>query len=657
MMNPFKSKYEGSMDSAYVPNYALGAPTSPQTANQIAEATARLNAGVLGVDLALIDERLFEQVPKQHFKEIDRLMKITGAKATIHGPIVDLAGFQAGEGGARWDEDNRIQTERKLNYYFDMAHETDAKGNTPINFHINTGLPGETWEKVDEERLKKEYGITPDEISKLRKDEKSAIRETYNSNTGKNEYEVMRSMLVVDRDKGQLAPLKYEVKRHVEGPVRYTPNRQLKLINDNTWDDAKEKVYMQQKQKAEIMDRIKVLVREVQPLEYGRQKGVLSNDEEARLNELKKNIESWGGHIKEIDKHVNTGLNNLYHELDFIPKEYSKEVRNLKEQIQEGYNKYDEKFNEIIGKLEKGKIKDEDREVLNQIQELQTRDLQINLDKIGSRFKDENGKIHGIPVPEKFIPANDLAKEKTVETVSNVLFESWKKYKDNTPIMLLENYMPEGLIGSAEDLGKTVEDTRERFAKKLVKEKNIEKKEADKIAEKLIVVTWDVGHINFLRKYGYDEEKVKEETRKIAKYVKQVHITDNFGFNDAHLPPGMGNAPIKEEMAIIAQEMRKKGLDFKKGSVIVEAGSFVGQFKENPHPYALEYFESPLYTYKSMPYWKDIWETEAPYGLGYGQILPEQHFGMYGAGFSNLPVDLGGPISQDKSRFAGTPNA
>ena len=183
------------------------------------------------------------------------------------------------------------------------------------------------------------------------------------------------------------------------------------------------------------------------------------------------------------------------------------------------------------------------------------------------------------------------------------------------------------------------------------------KDEADKIAEKLIGVTWDVGHINFLRKYGYDEEKVKEETRKIAPYIKQVHITDNFGFNDAHLPPGMGNAPIKEEMEIIAKEMRKKGLEFKKGSVIVEAGAFVAQFKESPHPYTLEYFESPLYTYKTQPYWKDIWETEGKYGLGYGQILPEQHFAMYGAGFSNLPTDLGGPINQDRSRFAGTPNA
>ena len=247
--------------------------------------------------------------------------------------------------------------------------------------------------------------------------------------------------------------------------------------------------------------------------------------------------------------------------------------------------------------------------------------MQLALENVGEK----------IPYPEMFTPTNKLALEKTSETVANAVFESYKKYKDNTPILLLENLLPEGTLGSAQDLVNAVEESRNKFAQRLIKEKNLSKEEANKAAEKLIGVTWDVGHINFLRKYGYDEEKVKEETKKIAPYIKQVHITDNFGFNDSHLPPGMGNAPIKEEMEIIAKEMKKRGLEFKKGSVIVEAGAYVAQFKESPHPPTLEYFESPLYTYKTMPYWKDIWETEAPYGLGYGQILPEQHLQMYGA--------------------------
>ena len=27
--------------------------------------------------------------------------------------------------------------------------------------------------------------------------------------------------------------------------------------------------------------------------------------------------------------------------------------------------------------------------------------------------------------------------------------------------------------------------------------------------------------------------------------VKHLHLTDNFGYADTHLPPGMGNVPIK----------------------------------------------------------------------------------------------------------------
>ncbi len=654
MISPFKSKYEGSLDSTYVPQYALGAPTSPQTANQIAEATARLNAGVYGVDLAIINEQLFEQIPKQHFKEIDRLMKLTGAKATIHGPLVDLSGFSFGEGSApRWDEENRRQTEKKVNYYLDMAHEADSKGNTPINFHINAGPIGETWEKVNAETLKKEYGVDPRKADDLDEIEKQSIRITKDPYTEKNNYEVKKLMYAMDQESGQLLPFRYEVKNFVDGPHLYTPDKQLMLQNESNWDKAKENIYNHQKQKAEIMDRVRVLMREGEPLEHGRQKGILSQEEENKLNNIRGNIQSWAGHIEEIDKHIHTGLNNLYHELDFIPKEYKNNVDELKENIQKEYEGYGRIQQDIIRKARRGQVSKGDEETFAKIKELEERSLQINLERVGQRVKNESEYI---PFPQKFVPTTPFTKGKTSETVSNVVFESWKKYKDNTPIMLLENFFPEGNIGSAEDLKETIIESRNKLVNKLVKEKGLDKNKAEKVAESLIGVTWDVGHINFLRRQGYDEQKVLEETKKIAPYIKQVHITDNFGFNDAHLPPGMGNAPIKEEMEIIAREMRKKGLDFKKGSVIVEAGSFVGQFKENPHPYSLEYFESPLYTYKNMPYWKDIWETEGKYGLGYGQILPEQHFGMYGAGFSNLPVDLGGPISQDRSRFAGTPN-
>ena len=632
----FKKEYNGNMDSTYIPQYALGAPTSVQTANQIAEATARLNAGVYGVDLALIDERIFESVPKQHFKEIDRLMKLTGAKASIHGPIVDLAGFtQQG-----WQEETRKENERKVKYYMDMAHELDAKGNTPLNFHINTAVPGEQRRKLNEEEYKK-----------LSREEKKFVNEIIDPYTGKNGYEIIESIGIVDQETGQLNQLRREVKQYPSGPHVWTPEIRLESLNQTEWDKSKLNVFQLQQQKAEIEDRRLVIERERTPLLYGSEKGVLTDEEKNRLTQLTKSAQLWEGHINELNQHIQMGLREIYNDLKHIPKnipeDEKEEVNQIIRGITRNYKIDEEKIKDVYKELKYIKNEEEKAKLIGELRKIQD-----------EQYKSLQRGLNQVPyIPRKYIPTNELALEKTAETVANVVFDSYKKYKDNSPIMLLENLSPEGTLGSAQDLINAVKESRKRFANKLIREKNLDEQEANKAAEKLIGVTWDVGHINFLRKYGYSEEDIKRETEKIAPYVKKVHITDNFGYNDSHLPPGMGNAPIKEEMELIAKEIKKKGLKFEKGDVLVEAGGFVAQFKENPQLYALEYFDSPLYKYKTEPYWKEIWEKEAPYFTGYGPIFPEQHFNLYGAGFSNLPAELGGQITQDRSRFAGTPNA
>jgi len=50
-----------------------------------------------------------------------------------------------------------------------------------------------------------------------------------------------------------------------------------------------------------------------------------------------------------------------------------------------------------------------------------------------------------------------------------------------------------------------------------------------------------------------------------------------------------------------------------------------------------------------------IYGTPAGYFAGYGTMLPEQNFSMYGAGFSSLPMELGGQIASKDSRLSGTP--
>ena len=624
---PFKREYLSNMDSTYVPQYALGAPTSPQTANQIAEATSRLNAGVLGVDISMVNPEILEQIPKQHFKEIDRLIKLTGARATMHVPIVDLAGFtQQG-----WQEEARKENENQVKFFVERAHDLDEDGNTPINFHINTMMPGEQWRKLDNDEYKKMDKNVIDELKR-----RNAFKEIL-----PGQYEIQENIGIVNRETGQINLIRREVKEYPAGPEVWAPERRLKSMNQTTWDEERLRVFEYQRQKAEVGDRFIGIMRELAPYEEANKENVLTSDEKKLKENLEKEKLRLQAHMIELDQHIYSNLNEIFNQLKYVPDNKKEEADKLIKEIREDPNLIK------IKRLQDTTFKNRDL-TASQIEKYNDEYQKALVDGM----RNLQIKLSEAPTPEVWTPSNKLAKEKTAETVSNAALDAYKKYKEHTPIIVLENYQPGLTLGRASEMAKTVEETRKLFAEKLMKEKNVSADKAKETAEKLIGVTWDVGHINFMRKEGYSEEDIKRETEKIAPYVKQVHITDNFGFNDAHLPPGMGNAPIKDQLRIL----EKAGFKFDKGNVIVEAGAFVAQFKENPHLYALEYFESPLYTYKTMPYWKDVWETEGKYGLGYGPTLPEQHFAMYGGGFSNLPLELGGQVPGDRSRFAGTPN-
>ena len=203
---------------------------------------------------------------------------------------------------------------------------------------------------------------------------------------------------------------------------------------------------------------------------------------------------------------------------------------------------------------------------------------------------------------------------------------------------------------------KLIDDSRNKFVQKLVDEKNMDKEEAKSVAKKLIGATWDVGHLNIMKKFGFEDKDVVEATKMIAPYVKHVHLTDNFGYSDSHLAPGMGNVPIKE----IMKELEKNGV-LDKALKIVEAPAVVQHFKKSPHGWTLAAFGSPVYGAMMGPYWNQAYSTSVSSGGGYfgGPLayMPERHFSMYGSGFSGLPAELGGQVAGTQSRMSGTPMA
>ena len=111
--------------------------------------------------------------------------------------------------------------------------------------------------------------------------------------------------------------------------------------------------------------------------------------------------------------------------------------------------------------------------------------------------------------------------------------------------------------------------------------KGISRGEAEKLAADHIKATLDTGHLNMWKKFWQEDphlNKEQNETKFKEWYLQQVeslakedmvgnvHLADNYGYQDDHLSPGQGNAPIKEVVAIL----KKHGYD---SAMTVEPGA------------------------------------------------------------------------------------
>jgi hypothetical protein len=112
-------------------------------------------------------------------------------------------------------------------------------------------------------------------------------------------------------------------------------------------------------------------------------------------------------------------------------------------------------------------------------------------------------------------------------------------------------------------------------------QRGMSKVQAEKVAATHIKGTLDTGHMNLWRKYfqpkmGASAEQNEVEFKKwylknvedLAKegLIGNVHLTDDYGYQDDHLAPGQGNTPVKEVVSIL----QKNGY---KGALTVEPGA------------------------------------------------------------------------------------
>lgn len=174
---------------------------------------------------------------------------------------------------------------------------------------------------------------------------------------------------------------------------------------------------------------------------------------------------------------------------------------------------------------------------------------------------------------EYTVPVEKYASKKTSDTIARAGIYAMKKteamqaapYNKGREIQpmyaAVENaWMPEVYGAHPQELKKIILDARKDMVDKLV-EQGYEENTAQQKAEEHIKATIDIGHANTWRKYFLGDPKKSTDDNDKAfkkwlidqmqdlidhKLIGHLHINDNFGYEDEHLVPGWGNAPINE---------------------------------------------------------------------------------------------------------------
>jgi len=587
---PGASSFTPSSDGHYLGKQNLisagqmGMHTDPRTANQLNELSTKLNVGTKLMEIGTMDMPTFDTIPQEHWHEMRRKAKFAGAKVSLHAPIqgTDPAGF----GQQGWEESNRELVERQLIDVMDKAAIIDKDGNMPVTIH-GSNTSGSTFKMID----------------------------------GEKKYDLM---VAVDRETGQLAPAKEEIKYYpamgergevMEKP--FSPEAQLEAMNNTKWDDTLTKIEFQRENADKILHTVNPIFN--QPyLEVATNQKSFQELRGVEREEVKK-LMTANMHIGEAEREMRAAFSKAY---KFAQEDGNKEYVQYLDALSKNYS---EQIGYKEGKPTAASFNPavQADAIFNMVDGLKPKHYQ------GLKpFQ-----------PKLFETMEDFSIKKGSETFANVAMHSYEKHGKGAPVVSIENLYQGMGFSQGEDLKNLVEKSQERFTNQLKEQKNMSQQEAEKIANKLIGVTFDVGHLNVSKSKGFTDENLVKEAEEIKKHIKHVHITDNFGYSDTHLPIGMGNVPVKELLEAIGEEGAK-------ARKINEVGGWYQHFKTNPFVQLLEATGSQIYSSGTGPGWQQAGGFQQSYMEGYGQMLPTTHYTMFGAGFSQLPASLGGSVGQ-----------
>jgi len=577
----------------HIPASQIGLATDARTANQLKTTSEKISTGASTIEVQGTIPNIAEAIPNQHLEEINRLKKLTGVDLTFHGPLVEPTGI----GKDNWDESQRRQAEEQMWIGVERAHKLEPEGNIVVTLHTSNGLP--------------------EPRTKVRTEDGKMISS---------------SLAVIDERTGKFGVLPKPKEDYLTGR-KADVDTELDRLNEENWAKALSNLNLDMDRASDVF----------------------------RVRGVK--------HPEKVTEEME-GLTSIYKLSKEDPQTYQKKIaamgmdgQEAEQQIEamnyggifirDGYVMLQELFNQAYDSAERDKNKETIKKLDNYKDKIaptleKYKKDPTNIMQLQGAVREGLQLLGSIEAPQVFRPMEEFAIDKASETFSNLAVRSYDKFGKTSPILSLEN-PPAGMgLARGEEIRKLVEESRKKFAEKAQVEFGLSAGEAENQAEKLIGVTWDIGHINMLRKYGFKDKDIIGETKKVAPYIKHVHLSDNFGMEHTELPMGMGNVPTKEHMELISEYNAK-------AKKIIETGDWYQHFQTTPFTETLAAFGSPVYAVGAAPYWNQQKSVMGGYFSGYGTTLPEQHFSVYGGGWSGLPAELGGQGAGGRSRLSGAP--
>ncbi len=272
------------------------------------------------------------------------------------------------------------------------------------------------------------------------------------------------------------------------------------------------------------------------------------------------------------------------HKIDTSAYEEQARYESHKLRVNELDKDIKEKIKDVIAREKIHDMIPKDKFIPHDVSNVKIEEEKNKIQKLNEHLEIEklHLKNYDLSIAEKrkkmfdLVQIEEYGKKKTSESIADLAMHAKKmteSKKLKNPLFVAPENLWDGNYGAhPEDLRNIITDARKQFVKTAVSDKKLSKTEAEKAAKDHIKATFDIGHANIWRKYfGGSENEFKQwlgnEVNKLTKegIIGHVHVSDNFGYNDEHLPPGYGNAPIKEFMTHLEKGKYE-------GEIIIEPG-------------------------------------------------------------------------------------